>query len=130
MDKPILKLQLNKANFFICPRFKYKTLKRFLLQYLMNCFLISGQFSNKQFKCFTFERNAKTTITYDLSRVRANSCQVLITAAVEENNGQSRSTVSQDSKPCSYVPECFSQGKSKFKKRFTFLFFSNFPVGF
>ena len=96
----------------------------------MNCFLISGQFSNKQFKCFTFERNAKTTITYDLSRVRGNSCQVLITAAVEENNGQSRSTVSQDSQPCSYVPECFSQGKSKFKKRFTFLFFSNFPVGF
>ena len=89
----------------------------------MNCFLISGQFSNKQFKCFTFQSNAKTTITYDLSRVRGNSCQVLITAAVEENNGQSRSTVSQDSKPCSYVPECFSQGKSKLKDvNISFLF--------
>ena len=129
MDKPILKLQLNKANFFICPRFKYKTLKRFLLQYLMNCFLISGQFSNKQFKCFTFERNAKTTITYDLSRVRGNSCQVIVTTAVEENNGQSRSTYYEDSKPCSYVPECFSQGKSKFKNVYFFSFY-NFPVGF
>ena len=75
---------------------------------------------HKQFKCFTFERNAKTTITYDLSRVRGNSCQVIVTTAVEENNGQSRSTYYEDSKPCSYVPECFSQGKSKFKNVYFF----------
>ena len=116
MDKPILKLQLNKANFFICPRFKYKTLKRFLLQYLMNCFLISGQFSNKQFKCFTFESDRKTTTTYDLTRIRGNSCQVSITSLVEFNDGQAISSQATSSKSCSYVPECFTQGKLNTKK--------------
>ena len=116
MDKPILNLQLNKANFSICPRFKYKTLKRFLLQYLMNCFLISGQFSTKQFKCFTFESDRKTTTTYNLKRIRGNSCQVSITSLVEFNDGQAISSQATSSESCSYVPECFTQGKLNTKK--------------
>ena len=81
----------------------------------MNCFLISGQFSNQQFKCFTFESDRKTTTTYDLTRLRGNSCQVEITSLVEFNDGQAISSIALDSQPCSYVPECFSRGKSKVK---------------
>ena len=77
----------------------------------MNCFLISGQFSTKQFKCFTFESDRKTTTTYDLTRLRGNSCQVEITSLVDGFI----SSIAQDSQPCSYVPECFSRGKSKVK---------------
>jgi len=116
MDKPLLRLQLNKANFFVCPRFRYKKLKRFLLQYLINCFLISGQFSTKQFKCFTFESDRKTTTTYDLTRIRGNSCQVSITSLVEFNDGQAISSQATSSESCSYVPECFTQGKLNTKK--------------
>jgi len=101
---------------FFCPRFKYKKLKRFLLQYLMNCYLISGQFSTKQFKCFTFESDRKTTTTYDLTRLRGNSCQVSITSLVEFNDGQAISSQATSSKSCSYVPECFTQGKLNTKK--------------
>ena len=82
----------------------------------MNCFLISGQFSTKQFKCFTFESDRKTTTTYDLTRIRGNSCQVSITSLVEFNDGQAISSQATSSKSCSYVPECFTQGKLNTKK--------------
>ena len=82
----------------------------------MNCFLISGQFSTKQFKCFTFESDRKTTTTYDLTRIRGNSCQVSITSLVEFNDGQAISSQATSSESCSYVPECFTQGKLNTKK--------------
>merc|ERR1712141_398204 len=72
--------------------------------------LTAGQFSTKQFKCFTFESDRKTTTTYDLTRIRGNSCQVSITSLVEFNDGQAISSQATSSKSCSYVPECFTQG--------------------
>ena len=80
-----------------------------------NCLLISGQFSNKQFKCFQFPSDgSKVTITYDLARVRGNSCQVSITSLVERS-GNAISSIALSSESCSYVPECFTQGKLKAK---------------
>ena len=79
----------------------------------MNCFLISGQFSNQQFKCFTFESDRKTTTTYDLKRVRGNSCELTITARTDfiagELAGLAKSSTASSSESCSYVPECASK---------------------
>ena len=79
----------------------------------MNCFLISGQFSTKQFKCFTFESDRKTTTTYNLTRLRGNSCELTITALTEftagEFAGLKKSSRASSSESCSYVPECASK---------------------
>ena len=76
----------------------------------MNCFLISGQFSNQQFKCYTFEFDRETTTTYNLKRVRGNSCELTITARTDfitgEFAGLAKSSTASSSESCSYVPEC------------------------
>jgi len=78
----------------------------------MNCFLISGQFS--QIQCSTFESGKfgrTTTTTYDYKRVRGNSCEITVSTLLEFN-GEDDAGLTQNrfSESCSYVPECYTQG--------------------